>query len=108
MFGVLQNYFPMAVFMAVVLVVVFTELLKKVIAKIEIRLEMNGKQIKIFAYTKIWLAVFCAVVISVALVLAGFLKWKELFVYTPAILGMSIFLYEAILKTLRKLQNGEN
>ena len=108
MFGVLQNYFPMAVFMAVVLVVVFTELLKKVVAKIEIRLEMNGKQIKIFAYTKIWLAVFCAVVISVALVLAGFLEWKQLFVYTPAILGMSIFLYEAILKTLRKLQNGEN
>ena len=108
MFGVLQNYFPMAVFIAVVLVVVFTELLKKVVAKIEIRLEMNGKQIKIFAYTKIWLAVFCAVVISVAWVLAGFLKWKELFVYTPAILGMAIFLYEAILKTLRKLQNGEN
>lgn len=108
MFGVLQNYFPMAVFMAVVLVVVFTELLKKVVAKIEIRLEMNGKQIKIFAYTKIWLAVFCAVVISVALVLAGFLQWKELFVYTPAILGMAIFLYEAILKTLRKLQNGED
>lgn len=108
MFGVLQNYFPMAVFMAVVLVVVFTELLKKVVAKIEIRLEMNGKQIKIFAYTKIWLAVFCAVVISVALVLAGFLEWKQLFVYTPAILGMAIFLYEAILKKLRKLQNGEN
>ena len=108
MFGVLQNYFPMAVFMAVVLVVVFTELLKKVVGKIEIRLEMNGKQLKIFAYTKIWLAVFCAVVISVALVLAGFLKWKELFVYTPAILGMAIFLYEAILKTLRKLQNGED
>lgn len=108
MFGVLQNYFPPAVFMAVVLVVVFTELLKKVVAKIEIRLEMNGKQIKIFDYTKIWLAVFCAVVISVALVLAGFLEWKQLFVYTPAILGMAIFLYEAILKTLRKLQNGEN
>lgn len=108
MFGVLQNYFPMVVIMAVVLVVVFTELLKKVVAKIEIRLEMNGKQIKIFAYTKIWLAVFCAVVISVALVLAGFLEWKELFVYTPAILGMAIFLYEAILKTLRKLQNGED
>ena len=108
MFGILHNYFPMAVFMAVVLVVVFTELLKKVVAKIEIRLEMNGKQIKIFAYTKIWLAVFCSIVISIALVLAGFLKWNELFVYTPAILGMAIFLYEAILKTLRKLQNGEN
>lgn len=108
MFGVLQNIFPTAVIMAAVLVVLFTELLKKVVAKIEIRLEMNGKQIKIFDYTKIWLAVFCAVVISVALVLAGFLEWKELFVYTPAILGMAIFLYEAILKTLRKLQNGEN
>lgn len=108
MFGVLQNYFPMAVIMAVVLVVIFTELLKKVVAKIEIKLEMNGKQIKIFDYTKIWLAVFCAVVISVALVLAGFLEWKELFVYTPAILGMAIFLYEAILKTLRKLQNDED
>lgn len=108
MFGVLQNYFPMAVIMAVVLVVIFTELLKKAVAKIEIRLEMNGKQIKLFDYTKIWLAVFCAVVLSVALVLAGFLEWKQLFVYTPAILGMAIFLYEAILKTLRKLQNGEN
>lgn len=108
MFGVLQNIFPTAVIMAAVLVVLFTELLKKVVAKIEIRLEMNGKQIKIFDYTKIWLAVFCAVVISVALVLAGFLEWKELFVYTPAILGMAIFFYEAILKTLRKLQNGEN
>lgn len=108
MFGVLQNIFPTAVIMAAVLVVLFTELLKKVVAKIEIRLEMNGKQIKIFDYTKIWLAVFCAVVISVALVLAGFLEWKQLFVYTPAILGMAIFLYEAILKTLRKLQNGEN
>lgn len=108
MFGVLQNYFPMAVIMAVVLVVIFTELLKKVVAKIEIRLEMNGKQIKLFDYTKIWLAVFCAVVLSVTLVLAGFLEWKQLFVYTPAILGMAIFLYEAILKTLRNLQNGEN
>lgn len=108
MFGILQNYFPPAVIMAVVLVVIFTELLKKVVAKIEIILEMNGKQIKLFDYTKIWLAVFCAVVISVALVLAGVLEWKELFVYTPAILGMAIFLYEAILKTLRKLQNGEN
>lgn len=108
MFGVLQNIFPTAVIMAAVLVVLFTELLKKVVAKIEIRLEMNGKQIKIFDYTKIWLAVFCAVVISVALVLAEFLEWKQLFVYTPAILGMAIFLYEAILKTLRKLQNGEN
>ena len=108
MFGILQNYFPVAVIMAAVLVVIFTELLKKVVAKIEIRLEMNGKQIRIFAYTKIWLAVFCTVVISVALVLAGFLEWKQLFVYTPAILGMAIFLYEGILKTLRKLQNGEN
>lgn len=108
MFGVLQNYFPMAVIMAVVLVVLFTELLKKVVAKIEIRLEMNGKQIKIFAYTKIWLAVFCTLVFSAALVLAGFLEWKQLFVYTPAILGMAIFFYEAILKTLRKLKNGEN
>lgn len=108
MFGILQNIFPTAVIMAAVLVVLFTELLKKVVAKIEIKLEMNGKQIKLFDYTKIWLAVFCAVVISVALVLAGFLEWKQLFVYTPAILGMAIFLYEAILKTLRKLQNGEN
>ena len=35
MFGILQNYFPPAVFMAVVLVVFFTELLKKVVEKIE-------------------------------------------------------------------------
>lgn len=108
MFGVLQSYFPTAVIMAVVLVVIFTELLKEVVAKIEIKLEKNGKQIKIFDYTKIWLAVFCTLAISVALVLAGFLEWKQLFVYTPAILGMAIFLYEAILKTLLKLHHGEN
>ena len=47
MFGILQNIFPTAVIMAAVLVVIFTELLKKVVEKIEIRLEMNGKQIKI-------------------------------------------------------------
>ena len=108
MFGVLQNYFPPAVFMAVVLVVIFTELLKKVVAKIEIKLEKNGKQIKLFDHKKIWLAVFCSVVFSIALVLAGFFEWRKLFVYTPAILGIAIFLYEAILKPLKKLKNGEN
>lgn len=108
MFGILQNYFPPAVIMAVVLVVIFTELLKKVVEKIEIKLEMNGKQIKIFDYTKIWLAVFCTVVFSAALVLAGFFEWRKLFVYSPAILGIAILLYEAILKPLKKLKNGEN
>lgn len=108
MFGVLQNYFPPAVIMAVVLVVFFTELLKTVVEKIEIKLEKNGKQIKIFNYTKIWLAVFCTVVFSAALVLAGFLEWRKLFVYSPAILGISIFLYEVILKPFKKLKNGEN
>lgn len=106
MFGILQSFFPVAVIMAIVLVVVFTELLKKAVEKLEAALEKNRKQIKIFNYTKIWLAVFCSVVLSVALVLAGFLEWRQLFVYTPAILGMAIFLYEAILKTFRKLKNG--
>ena len=108
MFGVLQNYFPPAVIMAVILVVFFTELLKTVVEKIEIKLEKNGKQIKIFNYTKIWLAVFCTVVFSVALVLAGFLEWRKLFVYSPAILGIAIFLYEVILKPFKKLKNDEN
>ena len=108
MFGVLQNYFPPAVIMAVILVVFFTELLKTVVEKIEIKLEKNGKQIKIFNYTKIWLAVFCTAVFSVALVLAGFLEWRKLFVYSPAILGIAIFLYEIILKPFKKLKNGEN
>ncbi|MEE0876794.1 MAG: hypothetical protein UIH18_05805 [Fibrobacteraceae bacterium] len=108
MFGVLQNYFPTAVIMAVVLVVIFTELLKEVVAKIEIKLEKNGKQIKLFDHKKIWLAVFCSVVFSIALVLAGFFEWRKLFVYTPAILGIAIFLYEVILKPLKKLKNGEN
>lgn len=108
MLGILQGYFPAAVIMAVVLVVVFTELLKKVAGKIEAALEKGGRQIKVFDHTKIWLAVLCSVVLSVALVLAGFLEWRQLFVYTPAILGMAIFLYEAILKALRKIQNGQN
>ena len=108
MFGVLQNYFPPAVIMAVVLVVIFTELLKIVVAKIEIKLEKNGKQIKLFDHKKIWLAVFWSVVFSIALVLAGFFEWRKLFVYTPAILGIAIFLYEAILKPFKKLKNGEN
>lgn len=108
MFAFLQQYFPPAVIMAVVLVVIFTELLKTVVEKIELKLEKNGKQIKIFDYTKIWLAVFCSVVFSIALVLAGFFEWRKLFVYTPAILGIAIFLYEVILKPLKKLKNGEN
>lgn len=108
MFDILQNYFPPAVIMAVVLVVFFTELLKTVVEKIEIKLEKNGKQIKLFDHKKIWLAVFCSVVFSVALVLAGFFEWRKLFVYTPAILGISVFLYEVILKPFKKLKNGEN
>lgn len=108
MFGILQNYFPPAVFMAVVLVVIFTEHLKTVVAKIEIKLEKNGKQIKLFDHKKIWLAVFCSVVFSIAFVLAGFFEWRKLFVYTPAILGIAVFLYEVILKPLKELKNGKN
>ena len=107
MFGFLQSYFPAFILAVVVMVVICTELLKKVVLKLENYLEKNRKQIKIFDYTKIWLAVFCTIIFSMALVLAGFLEWKQLFVYAPAILGLSIFLYETILKTLRKLQEDK-
>lgn len=108
MLGVLQGYFPVAVIMAVVLVVVLTEVLKKAVEKVEAVLERDGRQIKVFDHKKIWLVVLCSVVLSMALVLAGFLEWRQLFVYTPAILGLAVFLYEAILKSLRKIQDGQD
>lgn len=108
MFDFLRVYFPVAVLTAVVLVIVFTEIFKTWVEKLKAVAEKKGKKIKIFDFAKIWLAVFNAVIISVALVLAGFLEWRQLWVYTPAILGLSIFLYETILKKLKKLQNDEN
>lgn len=105
MLGFLQGYFPVAVIMAVILVVLFTELCKKAIEKLETSFLKKDKSVKIFKFSKIWLVVFCSAFFSVALVLAGFVSWKQLYVYTPAILGMSVFLYDAILKPLNKLKN---
>lgn len=58
------------------------------------------KQIKIFDHKKIWLSLFWSVVISITLVLANFISWKEVFYYTLVILGASTFLYEAFLKKM--------
>ena len=46
MFGFLQSYFPAFILAVVVMVVICTELLKKVVLKLENYLEKNGKQIK--------------------------------------------------------------
>lgn len=105
MLGFLQGLFPVAVIMAIFLVVLFTELCKKEIEKHEASFLKKDKSVKIFKFSKIWLVVFWSAFFSVALVLAGFLSWKQLHVYTPAILGMSVFLYDAILKPLNKLKN---
>lgn len=58
------------------------------------------KQIKIFDHKKIWLNLFWSIVVSIALVLAGFIAWKEVFFYSLVVLGASTFLYEAFLKKM--------
>ena len=99
--NVVKEYVPVPVIVAVVAVIMLVYGSMYIAGVIESAVEeKTGRQIKIFDHKKIWLSVFWCVVVSVALAVAKFIEWKQLFYYWLLILGASTFLYEAFLKKL--------
>lgn len=115
---VITNYFrelleaiPKELILAVLLVVVLTELTKIGLTYLENYLETKkGKQIKFFDHTKIIFVIFWSLVFSCILVFASVYTWAKMPLYFFFILGFSIFFYELILKKLKALRgkDGEN
>ena len=99
--NLVKEYVPIPVIVAVVVVIMLVYGSIYIAKIIEDSLEAkSGKQIKIFDHKKIWLSVFWCIVVSIALVLAKFIEWKQTFYYALVILGASTFLYEAFLKKI--------
>ena len=108
---VAKQYVPVPVIIAVVAVIMLVYTSMFVASMIENAIEAkSGKQIKIFDHKKIWLSVFWCIVVSVALALANYIEWKQVFYYMLLILGASTFAYEAFLKKLgiKKEEKDEN
>lgn len=96
-----KEYIPGSVIVAVIAVIMLTYGSIFILSIIEDIVETAFKrQIKFFDHKKVWLNLFWSVAMSIALVLAGFIAWKEVFFYTLVVLGASTFLYEAFLKKL--------
>lgn len=96
-----KEYVPVPVIVAVAAVIMLVYGSMFIAGLIEEAVENKcGKQIKIFDHKKIWLTVFWCVVLSVALAVAKFIEWKQIFYYWLLILGASTFLYEGFLKKL--------
>ena len=99
--SVLKEFVPMPVFVAVVAVIMLVYGSMFIASLIEDYIENKcQKQINIFDHKKIWLSVFWCVILSIALALGKFIKWREVFYYWLFILGASTFVYEAFLKKL--------
>ncbi len=97
----IKEFIPGCVIIAVFAVIMLTYGSLFIASLIEDIVETaTKKQIKIFDHKKIWLSLFWSVVISITLVFANFISWKEVFYYTLVILGASTFLYEAFLKKM--------
>lgn len=104
-----KEFIPGCVIIAVFAVIMLTYGSLFIASIIENAVETaTKKQIKIFDHKKIWLSLFWSVVISIALVLANFISWKEVFYYTLVILGGSTFLYQAFLKKMGVKDDKEN
>ena len=96
-----KDYVPVPVIVAVVAVIMLVYGSMYIASVIEEAVEKHYcRQIKIFDHKKIWLSVFWCVIVSVALALAKFIKWREVFYDWLLILGASTFLYEVFLKKL--------
>lgn len=103
MLGYVRDYVPVPVIVAVVVVIALVYASIFIADLIEQHFEEKyQKQLKIFDHKKIWVSVFWCVIVSVALALAKFIAWKEVFFYCLVILGASTFLYEAVLKKVIK------
>ena len=95
------GFVPAPVYVATMATIVFVYLSQFVAGKIESTLEAKtGKQLRIFDHKRIWLTVFWAVVMTVVLVLGGFITWQQSLLYVLVIMGLSCILYNGFLKKI--------
>lgn len=107
-FEELLNWIPKEVALAVVIVIVMTEITKRIMRLLEEDLETKyKKEIKIFDHTKIIFVTFWSIFASVFLVMAGVYTWQAMPLYFLAILGAAVILYEYVVKRLNKIWKDE-
>lgn len=95
---------PYQVIIAVFVVIVITELTKKLFEKVEKKLEAKkGKEIKIFNHTKIIFSIFWSLVLSVSFVFAKIYTWGESPLYFLVIVGAATIFYELVLKKIKNI-----
>ena len=102
------NYIPHVVVGAVILCIIFVYLTQGVVSVFENWIEKKtGKQIKIFDHKKIWLSFFWCAVLTFVLVISGFIEKEQALFYGFAIMGLSTFFYETVLKRFGMLEGKE-
>lgn len=95
------GFVPAAVYVATIATIMFVYLSQVVAGKIEAVLEAKtGKQLRVFDHKRIWLTVFWAVVMTVVLVLGGFITWQQSLLYVLVIMGLSGVMYNGFLKKI--------
>ena len=100
----LLHWIPKEVILAVVLVVVMTEITKQSLAKLEVILEeKKGKEIKFFDHTKVIFVTVWSVIAAVILALSNTYTWSQLPLYLFMIFGAAVACYEYIVKKIGKL-----
>ena len=98
---------PYQVCIAVLVVIVITELTKNAVAKIEKKIEeKKGKEIKFFDHTKIIFSLFCSLVFSFFFSILFIFILAEFPLYFLAIVGASTILYKLVWKKIKGLYSN--
>lgn len=98
---------PYQVGIAVLVVIVITELTKNAVAKIEKKIEeKKGKEIKFFDHTKIIFSLFWSLFFSVSFAMGKIFTWAEFPLYFLAIVGASTILYKLVWKKIKGLYSN--
>lgn len=99
--SMVAGFVPAAVYVATIATIVLTYLSQAVAGRIESALEARtGRQLRIFEHKRVWLTVFWAVVMTVVLVVGGFVTWQQSLLYVLVIMGLSGILYNGFLKSV--------
>jgi len=91
----MTNILPVFVVIAIIVVIILTELIKKLDKK------------DIFKGYRVWIPAILSVVVTFLLALGGFFPPSQGFFWQPVIFSISIFAYEAVLKKITAALKGD-
>ena len=98
-FNQVKEIIPYPVIAGIIAVIMLMYATLYLLTAIEDYLEAKlNKQIKLFDHKKVLLSLLWSVVVSITLVLSGFIEAKQILFYSLMILGGSTVLYETFLK----------